>query len=62
MKKLAPPYDYLGEDDWSRKIFKTNTGVTLVDVEGELYTITEDWGEPCHPTGIETPKEEGSDA
>jgi len=26
MKKLAPPYDYLGEDDWSRKMFKTNTG------------------------------------
>ena len=55
MKTLAPPYDYLGEDGWSRKMFKTNTGVILVDVDGELYTITEDWGEPCYPTGIKTP-------
>jgi len=64
MKKLAPPYEYLGEDDWSRKLFKTNTGVTLVDVDGELYTIAryaefgEGWGEPDHPTGIETPSTE----
>lgn len=59
MKKLAPPYEYLGEDAFSRKQFKTNTGVTLVDVDGELYTVTESWGEPCSPTGIETPKDGG---
>ena len=47
---------YIGLDDWSRRLFKTENDAILVDVEGELYTTTPDWGEPCSPTGIKTPE------
>lgn len=49
---------YIGLDDWSRRLFKTKNDAVLVDVEGELYTVTPDWGEPCSPTGIKTPEQE----
>lgn len=49
---------FVGVDDWSRKLYKTENGTILVDVDGELYTRTPDWEEPCDPTGIPTPREE----
>lgn len=59
MKELPPPYEYLGEDDWGRKLFRTAAGRVLVDVDGELCTITQTWGEPCSPTGMKTPEVKG---
>ena len=52
-----PIISYFGDDDWSRRLYKTENGTILVDVDGELYTRTPDWGEPCSPTGIKTPEE-----
>lgn len=46
---------FIRVDDWGRKIFKTDQGTLLVDVDGVLHTMTPDWGEPCTPTGIPTP-------
>ena len=57
MIKPTGELTYIGEDDWSRKLFKTKSGIVLVDVDGELYTRTQDWGEPDFPTGFETPEE-----
>ena len=55
MIKPTGELTYIGEDDWSRKLFKTKSGIVLVDVDGELYTRTQDWGEPDFPTGFENP-------
>ena len=46
---------FVGVDDWSRKLYKTETGLILVDVDGVLHTMTPDWGEPCDPTNLRTP-------
>lgn len=40
-------------DGWNRPVFE-HEGRYLVDVEGELYTMTDE-GEPLHPTHIESP-------
>ena len=53
--------EYIGEDDWSRALFKytnleTEKSTTLVDVDGTLYTRTEDWGEPVTATRFSTPE------
>ena len=45
----------IGCDDWGRRLFKTWAGQLLVDVDGALFTITPDWGEPCSPIGVSTP-------
>lgn len=45
----------IGCDDWGRRLFKTWAGQLLVDVDGVLFTITPDWGEPCSPVGVSTP-------
>jgi len=45
----------IGMDYWGRRLFRTDKETILVDIDGELYTVTPDWGEPCDPTGIRTP-------
>lgn len=58
---MADLLKFVYVDDWSRKVFKTEKGTYLVDVDGELYTMTPDWGEPNSPTGISTPVEGNPD-
>lgn len=48
---------YIGDDDWSRKLYKKEDGTVLVDVDGMLYTRTPDYDEPCSNTRIPTPKD-----
>ena len=50
---------FIGYDDWKRKLFKTEDGTILVDVDGVLHTINDPdgWAEPCCPTEIKTPKD-----
>jgi len=51
MKQLL---DFLYEDYWGRNVFKTKaSGTKCVDVDGELYTITDE-GEPCSPINRKT--------
>jgi len=45
----------IGCDDWGRRIFRVGEETILVDVDGALFTITPDWGEPCSPIGVSTP-------
>jgi hypothetical protein len=44
-------------DDWSRPVFETKSGIPVVSVDGELYSINDPdgWAEPCSPLGYETP-------
>lgn len=43
-------------DDWLRPVFKTKKNeILVVSVDGELYSRTPDWGEPCSPLGYATP-------
>ena len=39
---------YIGEDDWSRRLYKDSNGKKYVDVDGILHTITGE-GEPNYP-------------
>ena len=39
---------HIGQDDWSRDLYKGNDGKTYVDVDGDLYTMTKS-GEPISP-------------
>ena len=50
-------YKYVGNDDWSRDLFKGLNGINYVDIDGELYTINNSYGfsEPAFPIGIKTP-------
>jgi len=57
MHGISTEVKYVGEDDWGRKLYRTEHGNTLVDVDGMLYTRTPDYDEPCSPTGIKTPTE-----
>lgn len=51
---VSPFLELLHVDQWGRKVFKTvASGTKCVDVDGELYTIT-DWGEPCTPINRRT--------
>ena len=52
---------FVGYDDWSRALFKEECMRTLVDVDGELHTMTPNWGEPLSSTGIRTPEIKGED-
>lgn len=40
--------EFVGMDDWSRDLYKGNDGKTYVEVDGSLYTMTND-GEPLSP-------------
>lgn len=55
LKPVKVPIHFCGLDEWSRELWKVSSGVMFVDVEGELHTMTPDWGEPCDPTGYQTP-------
>jgi len=55
---LHDTYRFIGEDDWSRRLFKHTSGRVFVDVDGMLHTIT-DYGEPCSNIGIPTPEIQG---
>jgi hypothetical protein len=50
-------YELVGEDDWSRGLYRNEAGRTVVDVDGQLHSIS-DWGEPISPIGYPTPKPE----
>lgn len=39
---------YIGEDDWSRRLYKGSNGKIYADVDGVLHTITNE-GEPNYP-------------
>lgn len=41
--------EYVGEDDWNRKLYKASDGVTYASVDGQLYVLTDE-GEPLYPT------------
>ena len=45
---------HLGPDPWGRDVFVAATGQTLVDVDGQLHSMTAD-GEPLAPVGQPTP-------
>ena len=53
---MSATYIYIGKDDWYRDLFRRQDGEVFVDVDGILHTRTPDWGEPCCPIGVETPK------
>lgn len=40
--------EFIGMDDWSRDLYKGNDGITYVDVDGALHTMT-NLGEPISP-------------
>ena len=54
---------FVGYDDWNRPLFRVNfSGQNVVGVDGELHTMTPDWGEPCTPLGYATPEIEGENS
>jgi hypothetical protein len=58
MDETKPKFKYVGVDWWSRPLYKSEkTGRVYVEVDGGLYTRTEDWEEPisqiCLMTDIE---------
>ena len=56
LKDASNNVHFVGFDYWGRSLFEGNTsGVVIVDVDGELHTITDE-GEPCTPLGYATPK------
>lgn len=46
--KKKVPVKYIGEDDWHRRLYKSEKGTTLADVDGQLHYITDE-GEPLSP-------------
>lgn len=46
--KKKVPVKYIGEDDWHRRLYKSEKGTILVDVDGQLHYITDE-GEPLSP-------------
>ena len=61
MKDASDLVTFVGYDDWNRKLFKTKSGILVVDVDDELYSICdpEGWAEPWYPLGYATPEMEG---
>ena len=56
MKDATDLVIFDGYDDWNRALFIVCfNGRTIVDVDGELHTITDE-GEPCTPIGYSTPE------
>ena len=55
MADQANALTFIYKDEWSRSVYKKPNGTMLVDVDGELHTMT-DCGEPCCPTGRKTPE------
>jgi len=58
-----PKFKFVGIDFWCRNHYKSEkTGREYIEVDGGLYTMTEDWEEPisciCQMTDIEIVKEE----
>ena len=59
LKDASKLVTFVGYDDWSRALFRTNkSGVNVVDIDGELYAINywEAWAEPDYPLGYATPE------
>jgi hypothetical protein len=59
LKDATDRVTFIGYDDWNRALFKGNkSGVVVVDVDGELHSISDpdNWAEPCTPLGYTTPK------
>jgi hypothetical protein len=53
-EKMKGSLKFSYTDDWGRNVYVAGSGNKYIDVDGELYTMTEDWGEPCTPTGRKT--------
>ena len=55
MKNATELVKFVGYDSWSRALFSTKSGIIVVDVDGELHSMT-DYGEPLSPLGYATPE------
>ena len=60
LKDATELVTFIGLDDWCRSLFKTKSGIRVVDVDGELHSISDPdgWAEPWYPLGYKTPPEE----
>ncbi len=58
MKDATNLVSFAGYDYWNRALYKTKSGIIVVDVDGEIHSLTNE-GEPCSPLGYATPESVG---